>query len=255
MRLLLSHPEDYCWRKKPFDDRCQYAWAIAGTIAAVSIGTAVASGVASSNAAKKAAKGQEALAQQQRELAQQQTVAVRQEEMEGYLPGALEQRKQISGNIDQMIRGEIPLDVRQQTMRTLAELTGSSFNPFTAGKAGGFQMPEGQLARQLALTSYDIQQQGMGIAADWQAQAANFTNQVASDRLASYGQAFNTSKEAIGARYAGDMATVGMIQGVGNAVTGAAMMGFNAKQAEANRNAYGYGNARPNYGIRQSVYG
>lgn len=256
MRLLLSHPEDYCWRKKPFDDRCQYAWAIAGTIAAVGIGTAVAGGIASSNAAKSAAKGQEALANQQRELAAQQTTENRQREMEGYLPGALEQRQQISGIIGEQLRGEIPQDVREQTMRVLAELTGASFNPFTAGKTGGFQMPEGQLARQLGLTSMDIQNQGISMAADWQAQAANFTNQVASDRLAGYQQAFNTQGEAIKSRYAADMANVGMIQGVGSSITGAAMMGFNAQQAQANRNAYGYGNLRPlSAGYRSSIYG
>jgi hypothetical protein len=70
----------------------------------------------------------------------------------------------------------------------------------------------------------------MGIAADWQAQAANFTNQVASDRLQAYNQSFQTRNNAIESRYAADMANVGMIQGVGSALTSGVTTGYGINQ-------------------------
>jgi hypothetical protein len=81
----------------------------------------------------------------------------------------------------------------------------------------------------------------MGIAADWQAQAANFTNQVASDRLQAYNQSFATKNSAIESRYAADMANVGMIQGVGSALTSGVTTGYAINQqnkANARQDTY-----------------
>ena len=230
MKSCHYHPEELLYNKH--QQMFHSVW-VAGAIAVVGVGSAVASGVASSSAAKKAAKSQDKLADQQAALAEQQTTANRQKDMEGYLPGAEAQRGKI---VNSMLGGEIPQDVRDETMRTYAEIAGAGYNPFTANKTGGFQIAQGGLARNLGLTSFDIQQQGMGIAADWQAQAANFTNQVASDRLQQYGQSFQTRNNAIESRYAADMANVGMIQGVGSSLTSGVIAGYNiANQKELNQ--------------------
>lgn len=238
MKSCHYHPEELLYNKH--QQMFHSVW-VAGAIAVVGVGSAVASGVASSNAAKAAAKSQDRLADQQAALAEQQTTANRQKEMEGYLPGAEAQRGKISEIVNSMLGGEIPQDVRDETMRTYAEIAGAGYNPFTANKTGGFQIAQGGLARNLGLTSYDIQQQGMGIAADWQAQAANFTNQVASDRLQQYGQSFQTRNNAIESRYAADMANVGMIQGVGSALTSGITTGYGINQqnkANARQDTY-----------------
>jgi len=227
MKSCHYHPEELLYNKH--QQMFHSVW-VAGAIAVVGVGSAVASGVASSNAAKAAAKSQDKLAKQQAALAEKQSVSNRQKEMEGYLPGAGEQRDQISSIIKSMLGGEIPQDVRDETMRTYAEVAGAGYNPFTANKSGGFQVAQGGLARNLGLTSYDIQQQGMGIAADWQAQAANFTNQVASDRLQAYNQSFATKNSAIESRYAADMANVGMIQGIGSSLTSGVTTGYGINQ-------------------------
>ena len=238
MKSCHYHPEQLLINKHP--QMFHSVW-VAGTIAVVGVGTAVASGVASSNAAKSAANSQDKLAKQQAKLAEKQSVSNRQKEMEGYLPGAGKQRDEISSIIQSMLGGEIPQDVRDETMRAYAEVSGAGYNPFTANKSGGFQVAQGGLARNLGLTSYDIQQQGMGIAADWQAQAANFTNQVASDRLQAYNQSFATKNSAIESRYAADMANVGMIQGVGSALTSGVTTGYAINQqnkANARQDTY-----------------
>ena len=237
MKSCHYHPEDLLYNKHTQQFN---VWA-ATAIAVVGVGTAVASGVASNNAAKSAAKSQDKLAKQQATLAEKQSVSNRQKEMEGYLPGAGEQRDQISSIIKSMLGGEIPQDVRDETMRAYAEVSGAGYNPFTANKSGGFQVAQGGLARNLGITSFDIQKQGMSIAADWQAQAANFTNQVASDRLQAYNQSFATKNAAIESRYAADMANVGMIQGVGSALTSGVTTGYAINQqnkANARQDTY-----------------
>ena len=238
MKSCHYHPEELLYNKH--QQMFHSVW-IAGAITVVGAGTAIASGMASSSAAKSAAKSQEKIANQQAALAEQQTTANRQKDMEGYLPGAEAQRGKISEIVNSMLGGEIPQDVRDETMRTYAEIAGAGYNPFTANKTGGFQIAQGGLARNLGLTSFDIQQQGMGIAADWQAQAANFTNQVASDRLQQYGQSFQTRNNAIESRYAADMANVGMIQGVGSALTTGVTTGYAINQqnkANARQDTY-----------------
>jgi hypothetical protein len=67
-------------------------------------------------------------------------------------------------------------------MRNVAESAGAGFNPATAGQAGGFQAAQGQMARNLGLTSLDIQRQGLaaipavqGTAQNWQQLARAFT--------------------------------------------------------------------------------
>lgn len=189
--------------------------AVAITTAVVGAGAAVAGGVMQSQAAGKAAGSAE-------RLAAQQTTKRRGREVEQFLPGATAQRERAMQITNQLLGGEIPEDVRSQIMRNVAELAGAGFAPTTTKAPqgvtpiSGFQAPQGLLARQLGQTSLQLQDLGMSYASSWQSQAMNFVNKVAADRMAAQTQ-------AIGARYAADMAPAQMIQGVGSALSGAAM--------------------------------
>jgi hypothetical protein len=84
--------------------------------------------------------------------------------------------------VSSYLRGEVPQDVKDQIMRNVAESAGAGFNPATAGQAGGFQAAQGQMARNLGLTSLDIQGRGLaampsvqGTAQNWQQLARAFT--------------------------------------------------------------------------------
>jgi hypothetical protein len=111
------------------------------------------------------------------------------QQLEAFQPGAAQQRQQATNQIGQAmdvisnyLRGEIPQDVKDQIMRNVAESAGAGFNPATAGQAGGFQAAQGQFARNLGLTSLDIQGRGLsaipsiqGTAQNWQQLARAFT--------------------------------------------------------------------------------
>jgi hypothetical protein len=111
------------------------------------------------------------------------------QQLETFQPGAAQQRQQATNQIgqamdviSQYLKGEVPQDVKEQIMRNVAESAGAGFNPATAGQAGGFQAAQGQFARNLGLTSLDIQRQGMaaipsiqGTAQNWQQLARAFT--------------------------------------------------------------------------------
>jgi hypothetical protein len=111
------------------------------------------------------------------------------QQLETFQPGAAQQRQQAQTQIgqamdviSQYLKGEVPQDVKEQIMRNVAESAGAGFNPATAGQAGGFQAAQGQFARNLGLTSLDIQRQGLaaipsvqGTAQNWQQLARAFT--------------------------------------------------------------------------------
>ena len=110
-------------------------------------------------------------------------------QLETFQPGAAQQRQQAQAQIgqamdviSQYLKGEVPQDVKEQIMRNVAESAGAGFNPATAGQAGGFQAAQGQFARNLGLTSLDIQRGGLaaipavqGTAQNWQQLARAFT--------------------------------------------------------------------------------
>jgi hypothetical protein len=110
-------------------------------------------------------------------------------QLETFQPGAAAQREKAQGQIGQAmdvvssyLRGDIPQDVKDQIMRNVAESAGAGFSPATAGRTGGFQAAQGQLARNLGLTSLDIQGRGLaampsvqGTAMNWQQLAKSFT--------------------------------------------------------------------------------
>jgi len=111
------------------------------------------------------------------------------QQLEQFQPGAAKQRQQAQSQIGQAmdvvssyLRGEVPQDVKDQIMRNVAESAGAGFNPAAAGKVGGFQAAQGQFARNLGLTSLDIQGRGLaampsvqGTAQNWQQLARAFT--------------------------------------------------------------------------------
>jgi hypothetical protein len=112
-----------------------------------------------------------------------------QQQLEQFQPGAAQQRQQAQTQIgqamdviSQYLKGDIPQDVKDQITRNVAESAGAGFNPATAGRAGGFQAAQGQMARNLGLTSLDIQRQGLAAmpavqntAMNWQQLARAFT--------------------------------------------------------------------------------
>jgi hypothetical protein len=111
------------------------------------------------------------------------------QQLETFQPGAARQRQQAQTQIGQAmdvisnyLRGDIPQDVKEQITRNVAESAGAGFNPATAGRAGGFQAAQGQMARNLGLTSLDIQGRGLAAmpavqntAMNWQQLARAFT--------------------------------------------------------------------------------
>ena len=113
------------------------------------------------------------------------------QQLEQFQPGAAALRARSVGQInkamdvtDQYLRGEIPQDVKEQTMRNIAEFGGAGFNAATAGRVGGFQAAQGLVPRQFGLTSLDIQRQGLAAipniqatAQSWQQLSKTFTSE------------------------------------------------------------------------------
>ena len=105
------------------------------------------------------------------------------QQLETFQPGAAQQRQQAQAQvgqamdvISQYLKGEVPQDVKDQIMRNVAESAGAGFNPATAGQAGGFQAAQGQMARNLGLTSLDIQGRGLAAMPSVQNTAMNWQN-------------------------------------------------------------------------------
>ena len=104
-------------------------------------------------------------------------------QLETFQPGAAQQRQQAQTQIGQAmdvistyLRGDIPQDVKDQITRNVAESAGAGFNPATAGRVGGFQASQGQMARNLGLTSLQLQQTGLAAIPSIQGTAMNWQN-------------------------------------------------------------------------------
>jgi len=96
------------------------------------------------------------------------------QQLEQVAPGSAMARQQVGGIINSYLRGEVPQDVREQTMRNIAEMGGAGFNIATAGRGMGIQAPQANLARSLGLTSLNLQQTGINAAQSWQQMANQF---------------------------------------------------------------------------------
>jgi hypothetical protein len=66
--------------------------------------------------------------------------------------------------ISSMIGGQLPDVVQEQINRAIAERAGAGFNPATAGRVGGFQTAQAQLADQLRQSSEQRMLQGLQLA-------------------------------------------------------------------------------------------
>jgi hypothetical protein len=127
--------------------------------------------------------------------------AARLAEIERVMPGATAQRQQASDITAAWMRGELPKDVQEQTMRSIAEYGGAGFNPATAGRAGGFQMAQGMVPRQFGLQSQQLQEKGMSTAAGWQQLADAFAyDPFEAAQFAGPSQRFGESKSAAAAK-------------------------------------------------------
>jgi hypothetical protein len=196
------------------------------------------------------------------------------QQVERFQPGATalrersaQQLNQAMGVTDQYLRGEIPQDVREQTMRNIAEFGGAGFNPATAGQAGGFQAAQALVPRQFGLTSLDLQRTGLaatsqiqGTAQNWQQLARAFTAdpldvgrvqlgfqtaaaevglQKARMTAGVYENIYGANKENIAASYAAQQAVGQGVQQIGQATAGA-LMGMSGAAGGAG-GAGGYG--------------
>ena len=216
------------------------------------------------------------------------------QQAEAFQPGAAALRARSVGQInkamdvtDQYLRGEIPQDVREQTMRNIAEFGGAGFNPATAGRAGGFQAAQALVPRQFGLTSLDLQGRGMaavpaiqGTAQNWQQLARAFTAdpldvgrvqlgfqtaaaevglQKARMTAGVYQNIYGANKENIAASYAAQQAVGQGVSDIGKATSGAlmGMSNIGAAQQGLSFGAGGMGGAgglvaRQNY---ERIYG
>jgi hypothetical protein len=168
-------------------------------------------------------------------------------QLEQIFPGAKTQREIASQATESYLRGEIPKDVQDQIMRSVAELGGAGFAPTTT-QAGagpsGFQSAQGLLSRQLGLTSLDMQTMGQNLARGWQSLAGafiesplqvgqarlGFEKAAADIELAKLGmiqegaiQKYGMSMNTIGANLAANQAVASGIQSVGSAAAGGMM--------------------------------
>jgi hypothetical protein len=189
------------------------------------------------------------------------------QQVEKFQPGAAALRARSVGQInkamgvtDQYLRGEIPQDVREQTMRNIAEFGGAGFNPATAGRAGGFQAAQALVPRQFGLTSLDLQGRGLAAtsqiqntAMNWQQLARAFTAdpldvgrvqlgfqtaaaevglQKARMTAGVYENIYGANKENIAASYAAQQAVGQGVSDIGKATSGALMGMSNISAAQ-----------------------
>jgi hypothetical protein len=162
------------------------------------------------------------------------------QQIEKFQPGAAALRARSVGQInqamdvtDQYLRGEIPQDVREQTMRNIAEFGGAGFNPEVAGRTGGFQAAQGLVPRQFGLTSLDLQGRGLaatsqiqGTAMNWQQLSRAFISEPLDVGRVQLG--FQTAAAEVGLQKAG--LTSNLNTGLFNAKTGLSQNIYNANK-------------------------
>ncbi len=261
---FLQHPEDLLRNKHP---QMFFSSGFAIAAGVVSVGAAAGSAAISMSAADRAKRAQgRAAASYKKALSGVEAPVYdigamigdaariseyNRQQVEKFQPGAaalrersVEQLNQAMGVTDQYLRGEIPQDVREQTMRDIAEFGGAGFNPATAGRAGGFQAAQALVPRQFGLTSLDLQRQGLaavpaiqGTAQNWQQLARAFTADplavgelqyryqmgAAEVGLAKATGVYQANKENIAASYAAQQAVGQGVSDIGQATSGALM--------------------------------
>lgn len=178
-------------------------------------------------------------------------------QLEKIFPGARTQREIASRATESLLRGEIPRDVQEQIMRSVAELGGAGFQPSAAPTGvpspSGFQAPQGLLSRQLGMTSLQLQQMGQQSSQSWQRLAGafiesplqvgqarlGFEKAAADIELAKLGMIqegvmgrYGVEQANIASRLAADQAVGQGIQSLGGALSGAMIGIGSARQAQ-----------------------
>jgi len=202
-----------------------------------------------------------------------QISAAQRTELEKFMPGAEAQRAKSGEIISSMLQGDIPQDVREQTMRNIAEFGGAGFNPETAGRAGGFQAAQALVPRQFGLISLDLQTRGMGLAQSWQQLAKAFTADplavgelqyryamgAAEVNMAKATGVYNANKENIAASYAAQQAVGQGVSDIGKATSGTLMGYSGAVSGMGGMGGMGGGgggsSSNPYYGSLGTGYG
>jgi len=246
-----------------------------GIIAAATIGAAVvgagATVYASNQASKSAKAGQKQLGKQTartQELAERlpyETGAVLRsnipeynqaageltagtlQALEQFQPGAGKQRQQISDSISSLLGGKLTPDM----MQSIAEIGGAGFNPFTAGRAGGFQTaqalyPKGSLAA--LKEGFGMFQSMMGLAPAFLttstqagAMATNLGGLTAAGIGGSYQAGANQIVGNIALANQQNQANMGTASAIGGAATGLADI-YKQYQENQNKPITGYNN-------------
>ena len=162
-------------------------------------------------------------------------------QLEQIAPGSAQARQQIGQIIGSYLSGEVPQDVQEQITRMTAERAGAGFRP-QQGMVGpsGFQAAQGQLARNLGLTSLDLQGQGLNMAASWQQTAGSFIQSP-------------TQMMALGLQGRGQDIDVAQISKANQLKRLGFMSDLNAQQLGVAKDIYGMqtGQAQAGYGVAQ----
>ena len=161
-----------------------------------------------------------------------------QTQLERLYPGARSQTELASAAISDYMRGVVPQDVQEQTMRGVAERGGAGFNIATAGiggMPGVASRPQFDFARNLGLTSLQLQQYGMGASRDWQTLAGSFIEsplQVGQARLGFEQAATNLEMQKIQARYNARSGLAQQEMGIAQSQYGRQMQGVESRLAQ-----------------------
>jgi len=162
-------------------------------------------------------------------------------QLEQIAPGSAQARQQIGQIIGSYLSGEVPQDVQEQITRMTAERAGAGFRP-QQGMVGpsGFQAAQGQLARNLGLTSLDLQGQGLNMAASWQQTAGSFIQSP-------------TQMMALGLQGRGQDIEAAQISKANQLKRLGFMSDLNAQQLGVAKDIYGMqtGQAQAGYGVAQ----
>jgi hypothetical protein len=179
------------------------------------------------------------------------------QQLERVAPGSTEARQQVGSIIGSYLRGEIPRDVQEQTMRSIAEFAGAGFNPATAGKVGGFQAAQGFVPRQALLTSLDLQQTGINAAQSWQQMAGQFIQsptQMMALGLQGRAQDINVAQANIANQFRRAGALSGITSDIYGAQTGMAQTLYGAQTGQAQQGyQVGQENIAANLAAQQAI--
>lgn len=158
-------------------------------------------------------------------------------QIEKIAPGSAQASQQVGQIIGSYLRGEVPQDVQQQTLRNLAEFGGAGFNLQTAGR--GMNVPslaQANFARSIGQTSLGLQQFGME--ANWRNIAQAFNIMAKPENYMAFGLEGRAQDIGIAqSNIRNQMLQAEMIGGINtgqfNALTGQAQLGYQSSLAQA----------------------